>query len=104
VSIDPLMLLRVLDACDAQQEEAPLVSFVFPTPGGGVGQVFLAWKQGRYLKDYLRDPVLEGKLSLYAATHSRIVDHRNIKRRLTHVLQPGDELRFIRTTPIGGLQ
>lgn len=105
MSIDPLTLLRVRDACAALLDvDEPLVSFVFPKPGGGSMQVFLAWKQGRCLKDYFRDPALDGKLSLYAASHSRIVDHRNIKRRLTQVLQPGDELRFIRTSPIGDAQ
>jgi hypothetical protein len=104
VSISPLTLMRVLEACDAIEEEKPLVSLVFPKPGGGTGQVFLEWKQGRSLESYVRDPAVRRLLSLYAAMHSRIVDHRNIKRRMSYVLQPGDELRFVRTTPIGGTQ
>ncbi len=103
MSLDLSTVLRVLETCDELQDDQSLISFVFPKSGGGSGQVFLEWKQGRSLRDYLRDPVLEGKLSLYQATHSRIVDHKGVKRRLTHVPQPGDELRFIKVTPSGGM-
>jgi hypothetical protein len=92
-------LLRVIETCEAQPEGPPLVSFVFPNRGGGSSQVFLEWKQGRSLKEYIRLPVLNGKLSLNQAAHSRILDHRGLKRRLTCVLQPGDELRFVKAHP-----
>lgn len=96
--MDPVALLRVLEACDALAEpEEQLISLVVPKRGGGTGQVFLKWVPGKMLKDYIRNPALTGVLSLYQAAYSRIVDHRNIKRRLSYVLQPGDELRFIRT-------
>lgn len=100
MSIDLDTVLRVLDACDAI-EGPPLISFVFPKKGGGSGQVFLEWKQGRSVRDYIRDPLFTNTLSLYQAAYSRILDHRNIRRRLTHVPKPGDELRFIRASPIG---
>ena len=104
MSIDVETLLRVIDVCEEDQETPPLVSFVFSKNGGGSGQIFLAWKQGKLLRDYLHDPALHGVLSLYQASHSRIVDHRNLKRRLTSVLQPGDELRFLAVAPIGDVQ
>jgi hypothetical protein len=99
MSLDVGTVLRVLEACDAEITAEPLISLVFPKPGGGSGQVFLKWEQGKMVKEYLRDPVLAGKLSLYQAAYSRIVDHRNVKRRLSHTLKAGDELRFIRTSP-----
>lgn len=99
MSVDVVALLKVRATCEDQDDE-PLISLVFPTPDGSSGQIFLSWKQGRFLRDYLKDPVLNGKLSLYQAARSRIVDHNNVKRRLTYIPQPGDELRIIRTTPI----
>jgi hypothetical protein len=99
VSIDIDTVLRVLDACDRELEKEPLISFVVPKRGGGTGQVFLKWRRGWGLKDYIRDPALTGIISLYQAAHSRIVDHRNIKRRLTYTPNQGDEIRFIRTKP-----
>lgn len=101
MSLDVDTVMRVLDACDAEFVEEPLISLVFPKNGGGSGQVFLKWVPGKILKDYIRDPALTGKLSLYQAAYSRIVDHRNIKRRLSYTPQTGDELRFIRSSSIG---
>ena len=102
MSLDIDTILRVYAACEAEMTGGdPLISFVVPKKGGGVGQVFLHWRAGKAIKDYVRDPALGGALSLYQASHCRILDHRNVRRRLTHVPQPGDELRFLRATPIG---
>jgi integrase len=101
VSLDLDTILRVMEVCEAEVEDTTLISFVVPKKGGGTGQVFLEWQKGKFLKDYLRDPVLQGTVSLYQAAYSRILDHRNIRRRLTYMPQPGDELRFIRAAPIG---
>jgi hypothetical protein len=99
VSLDLDAVLRVIEACDALVVPEPLISFVFSKRGGGSAQVFLRWIPGRPLKDYIRDPALTGGISLYQAAYSRILDHKNIKRRLSYVPQEGDELRFIRSPP-----
>lgn len=102
MSIDIETMLRVIDACEVQEQPQKLVSFVIPRRGGeSVGQVFLTWEPGKTVRDYLRNPVMHSAISLYQASHSRIVDHRGCRRRLTHVPQPGDELRFQRGAPVG---
>lgn len=101
MSLDVATVLRVIEACNAEIKPEPLISLVFPKKGGGTGQVFLSWTPGKMLRDYILDPALTGKLSLYQAAYSRIVDHRNIKRRLSYIPQTGDELRFIRAVPAG---
>lgn len=85
-------LFKIWEVCDAEPEE-PLVSLVFPAHGRS-RQIFLAWRQGRMLKEYLRDPALQGEWTLYQAAYSRIVDQMGIRRRLSHIPQPGDEYRF----------
>jgi hypothetical protein len=104
MSLDFDTLLRVIDACELKEEPPILISLVIPRRGGGAGQVFLDWVPGKTLKEYLRTPVVHEAISLFQAAHSRIVDHRNIKRRLSHVPQPGDELRFVRTAPARGIE
>src|SRR5262245_19433183 len=103
MSIDLETLLRVIDACEVEEESPPaLISLVIPRKGGGgSGQIFLEWQPGKTLRDYLQHPTLASAFSLYRAAYSRIVDHRNIRRRLTYAPQPGDELRFLRIAPIG---
>jgi hypothetical protein len=90
-------VLRVFDACDQliEAEAAPLISLVFPYKGVTTCQVFLVWKQGRMLRDYLRDPALHERFSLHTAYYSRIVDQAGVKRRLIYVPKPNDELRFL---------
>lgn len=97
MSIELGTLLRVLETCDALHEEKPLISLVVPKKGGGSGQVFLPWVPGKSLRNYIRDPVLNGVLSVYQATYSRIIDHNNVKRRLSYEPREGDEIRFIPT-------
>jgi hypothetical protein len=102
MSIDLDTLLRVIDACEAPGEPQQLVSLVIPQRGGErVGQVFMAWKPGKTVREYLQDPRVHAVISLYQAAYSRIVDHRGLKRRLSHVPKPGDELRFLRVASIG---
>lgn len=93
MALDLDLILQVYDACDALVDPA-LISLVIPQKGGGTGQIFLQWSQGRPLKSYLKDPLLQGVWSLYQAAHCRIVDHTNVRRRLSHLPQPGDEFRF----------
>lgn len=101
MTIDAVALLRVLAACDELQEEEPLVTLVFPKKGGGYARISLLWNANKSLKDYIRDPSLTAVFSLYQAAHSRILDHNNIKRRLSYVPRMGDELRFLAASPAG---
>lgn len=104
MSLDLDVLLKVIDACEQQEQPQQLISLVFPRRGGGgTGQVFLEWKSGKLLRDYLKTGVLHGVLSTYQAAHCRIVDHHGLRRRLTYVPQPGDEFRFQRSSPVGDM-
>lgn len=104
MSLDLDVLLKVIDACEQQEQPQQLISLVFPRRGGeSTGQIFLEWKPGKLLRDYLKTGVLHGVLSTYQASHSRIVDHRGMHRRLTYVPQPGDEFRFVRASPVGAM-
>jgi hypothetical protein len=105
VSLEVDAVMRVLRACDERLERntVPLISLIFPKSGGGHGQVFLPWT-GRMLKDYIGHPALTNKLSLYQAAYSRILDHNGVKRRLTYSPKAGDEIRFIKVSPIGGVK
>jgi hypothetical protein len=96
MTIDVGTLLRVLDACEEASESEPLVSLVFPKKGGGSAQIFLPWKRGKKLKDYISHPSLTGVWNVHQAMRSRILDHENRKRRITDVLREGDEIRFVR--------
>ena len=93
MSVDVVTLLKIWEECDKEPEEA-LISLVIPKQTGS-RQVFLAWRQGRMLKEYLREPILRGVWSLYQAAHSHIMDQMSIRRRLTYIPQPGDEFRFL---------
>ena len=93
-------ILRVLQACD-DVESKPVISMVFPRRGGGVGQVFLEWKEGKTLRDYIRDPIFRGKLSLHTVLYSRVMDQTNRVRRSSHTPRPNDEIRIIRVRPGG---
>lgn len=85
-------VLRVLQACD-EVKAPPVISLVFPQKGGGRSQIFLEWKKGKTIRDYIRDPKLRGKLSLSRALRRcRITDHTHRVRRSTHVPQPNDEI------------
>lgn len=103
MSLDLDTVLRVLEACDEVAAPPPLISFVVTTKTGIQAQAFLRWVPDKTLKDYIRDPALTRVISLYQAAYSRILDHKNIKRRLSYVPQEGDELRFIRTPPARGM-
>lgn len=94
MSLNVDTVLRVMQACD-EVEAKPVISLVFPQRGGGTSQVFMEWRRGRTLKDYVRDPILRGKLSLHTVLYSRVLDHNNRVRRSTSVLQPNDEIRVI---------
>lgn len=92
-------ITRVISACQELQEEAPpLISFVF-THHGQQCQAFLEWQEGKMLKDYILDPGIHRYLTLHTAHYSRIVDHLGVKRRLTYIPKPNDELRFLRVRP-----
>ena len=95
MTIDVGTLLRVLEACATEDEKEPLISLVVPKKGVGTCQVFLKWVPGKTLKAYLKDPALHGLFSVFQACHSRILDHTNIKRRLLHTPNAGDEFRFL---------
>lgn len=94
MTIDVGTLLRVLDACEEASEEQLLISLVFPKKGGGSAQIYLQWKKGQMLKDYIKHPSLTGILNLHQAAHYRILDHNNVKQRLTYRPHAGDELRI----------
>lgn len=94
MSLSVTDITRVLLACQERVEDKPLISFVFPHHGVSC-QVFLDWRQGRMLKEYVLSPSLNGYLSLHTAYHSRIVDQRGLRHRLTYMPKPNDELRFL---------
>jgi len=89
-------LLKVIRVCEEEAPEEDLISLVLPKKGGGSAQIYLTWVSGKSLKDYIRDTSLRGVFSLHTACYSRILDQNNIKRRLTHVPNAGDEIRFIK--------
>lgn len=100
MSLNVDTVLRVLQACD-EVKSTPVISIVFPRRGGGMGQVFLEWKAGKSLRDYVRDPLFRGKLSLHTVLYSRVVDHENRVKRTSYIPKPNDEIRIIRVRPGG---
>lgn len=94
MSLSVVDFARVIANSHRAEPETQLISLVFPHHGVSC-QVFLEWKQGRMIREYILDHSLHGYLSLHLAHHCRIVDQRGIRHRLTYMPKPNDELRFL---------
>jgi hypothetical protein len=83
----------VMEACKNAPKIA-MVTLTYPARGGRLAKVDIPWEQGKTLRDYVRSPVLRGKLDIHRVIHSRNTRTNGKKVKLNEVLKPGDYIRI----------